>query len=824
MNDLKFAFRQLLKNPGFTTVAVLTLALGIGANTAIFKLLDAIALRSLPIREPGRLYFVTTGGPVSGLNYATVEHLQRDDAQVGPVFAYRSAKARLNTGSQVDVTLHQLVSGNYFTSLGLLAVAGRTLGVEDDQADAPPAAVISYGCWERRFGRSAAALGQPIRLNGAAFTIVGVAPRGFFGLDPQSVPEVFVPLQLQPLLEPGDAKLLKEFGRWALTTVVRLNPGVRLETARTRLTMLFQQVVSANAQQWIRAEDLPRVLERGVTLKPAAKGAARLREKFSQPLLVLTIAVSLVFLIACGNVANLLLMRGVSRRREVAVRLALGASRGRVLRLLLAESAVLAMLGGALGLLLANWGERGLLMFLPADAAGVAINLDSGHRALGFTAVISILATLVFGLAPALRATHLPLTAAMSEGGRNAGGTVSSQRLGRMLVVAQVAFSLVLLVGAGLFVRSLGELLVVDAGFNRRNVLLLTVEPKLSGYRDTQLDDLGFKLVAPDLLERIEAIPGVSSASLSSFSQLGNLPGWNVPIKLVAQNDRGEDRAGAFWKRVSPKHFETLGIPILLGQSLKPTDGENAPKVAVINEAMARHYFGDKNPVGERFTLTSGLQALGEIEIVGVAKDTKSTDLRSEAPRMFYMPFLQFPNTENLVFEIRTALDPSTITPTARRLIESVDSSLAVSKVTTLAGTVSASLVQERAVATLGTLFGLLALLLASIGLYGVLAYAVTQRTREIGIRIALGAPTHQVLRLILHQGMRWVLAGIAAGLAGALALTRFLSSLLFGVSALDPATFAGVTLLLGLVALLACWLPARRAAKVDPMEALRYE
>jgi predicted permease len=824
MNDVKFAFRQLLKNPGFTAVAVLTLALGIGANTAIFNLLDAIALRSLPIREPGRLFFVTTGGPVSGLSYATVEHLQRDDTQTGPVFAYRPVKARLNTARQIDVTLIQLVTGNYFKSLGFPAAAGRTLGMDDDRADAPPAAVISYGCWERRFGRSAAALGQPIRLNGTAFTIVGVTPRGFYGLDPQAVPEVFVPMQLQPLLEPGDAKLLTEFGRWALTTVVRLNPGVRPETARTRLSTLFQQVVSANAQQWISAEDLPRVLERGVVLRPAAKGAARLREKFAQPLLVLAIAVGLVFLIACANVANLLLVRGLSRQREVAVRLALGASRGRVRRLLLTESALLAMLGAALGLLLANWGERSLMMFLPADATGVAINLDTGHRTLGFTAVISILATLVFGLAPALRATHMPLTVAMSAGGRTAGGPVSSQRLGHMLVMAQVAFSMLLLIGAGLFVRSLRELLAVDAGFDRRNVLLLTVEPKLSGYRDTQLDDLGFKLVGADLLERLEAIPGVSSASLSSFSQLGNLPGWNVPIKLAARTERGNDRAGAFWKRVSPKHFETLGIPILLGRSFNSTDGGNAPRVAVINEAMARHYFGGNNPVGERFSLTSGLEALGQMEIVGVAKDTKATDLRSEAPRMFYMPFAQFPNAENLVFEIRTALEPSALASAARQLIESVDGGLAVSKVTTLADTLSASLLRERAMATLGSLFGLLALLLASVGLYGVLAYAVTQRTREIGIRIALGAPGRQVRRLVLRQGMRWVAAGVGAGFVGSLALTRFLSSQLFGVSPADPATFVCVTVFLGVVALLACWLPARRAARIDPMEALRYE
>jgi predicted permease len=456
----------------------------------------------------------------------------------------------------------------------------------------------------------------------------------------------------------------------------------------------------------------------------------------------------------------------------------------------------------------------------------VGLVADAGFdpRLAGFSMLVAGAATLLVGLVPAIRGAGVSLDGTLGEGGRVAGTSVGVSRFGNSLVISQVAVSLILLVGAGLFIRSLRELVTLDPGFQRDNVILLVVQPELAGYSGDEQERLAARLAAPDLMQRLELIPGVRSASLASSREFGDRPWWRMAIKVMGAIAQEDDRTGATMRWVSPKHFGTLGIPVLRGRAVGDADTLAAPKVAVINETMARQYFGDTDPLGRRIKLSSGLEALGEIEVVGVARDTKATSLRETATAMFYLPFEQFPNTDNLIFAIRHAGAAQPRSLAAREVIESLDANLAITRVTTLSKEVEASLVQERATATLSTGFGVLALLLASLGLYGVLAHAVNRRTREIGVRLALGAQRRDVLRLIAGQGMKLVLAGMVVGLLGAIGVARLLTSLLYGVRPIDPPTFASVCLLLIGTALFACWLPARRAAKVDPMEALRHE
>jgi predicted permease len=823
MNDLKFAFRQLLKNPGFTAVAVLTLALGIGANTAIFSLVDAVLLKSLPVHQPERLFFITSGNNAA-LSYPLVERFQQANNEIGETFAYRSLKVRLGVGGNNDVVLGQLVSGNYFSSLGVAPQLGRHILPDDDRAERPPVALLSHGCWERRFGSDASVVGRSLELNGVAFTVIGVAPLSFHGLEAQSVPEVFVPVQQHALLTPAEPDLLKEYGSWVFTTVFRLKTGVAEDVARGQLTRTYQQVVKENAREWIREKDLEEVFSRGVRLLSAGRGTAKLRDQFSRPLLVLMSASGLVLLVACANVAGLLLARGTSRRREITLRLAVGASRWRIVRQLMIESLLRTGFGCLLGLLMAIWGSQGLAQLLPEAAVGLVADAGFDPRLAGFSMLVAGAATLLVGLVPAIRGAGVSLDGTLGEGGRVAGTSVGVSRFGNSLVISQVAVSLILLVGAGLFIRSLRELVTLDPGFQRDNVILLVVQPELAGYSGDEQERLAARLAAPDLMQRLELIPGVRSASLASSREFGDRPWWRMAIKVMGAIAQEDDRTGATMRWVSPKHFGTLGIPVLRGRAVGDADTLAAPKVAVINETMARQYFGDTDPLGRRIKLSSGLEALGEIEVVGVARDTKATSLRETATAMFYLPFEQFPNTDNLIFAIRHAGAAQPISLAAREVIESLDANLAITRVTTLSKEVEASLVQERATATLSTGFGVLALLLASLGLYGVLAHAVNRRTREIGVRLALGAQRRDVLRLIAGQGMKLVLAGMVVGLLGAIGVARLLTSLLYGVRPIDPPTFASVCLLLIGTALFACWLPARRAAKVDPMEALRHE
>ena len=734
MNDLRFAFRRLLKNPGFAAVAALTLALGIGANTAIFSLVDAVLLKSLPVPQPGRLYFITSGQNMA-VSYPFIDRFQTAKADVGETFAYWTLRLRLNAGPGNDVALGQLVSGNYFLGLGAAIRLGRPVVSSDDQLQAPPVAVISHGCWERRFGRDPGVLGRTLQLNGVPFTIVGVTPREFHGLDPQATPEVFVPIRQHVLLTPGEPRLLEEYGQWVFTAVVRLKDGITEATAGNRLTGLYQQVISEN-NQWIRAQDLPEVMNRGVRLLPAGQGVADLREKFSWPLLVLLGASALVYLIACANVAGLLLARGTMRQREIAVRLALGASRARVARLLLAESLLLAGGGCVAGLFVAVWSSKGLTRFLPEEAVGVALNAGLDARLLAFSVLMSLVAAGLVALTPALRGSRTTVNSVLSDAGRIVGSAGAMSRVGKGLIVAQVALSLMLLVGAGLLVRSLRELVTLDPGFRRENVLLLTVQPELTGHSDADREKLAARLAAQELLERLEAIPGVLSASLSASPEFGGGSRWRMAIKPVDAAARAEDRTGSTMRWVSPKHFETLGIEVLRGRAFGAQDSLSAPRVAVINETMARQYFGNANPLAERFKLTSGLEALGEIEIVGIVRDTKSASLWDASAALFYLPFAQFPNTENLVFAVRCTDNPLRIVADVRNAIESMDPNLAITKATTLANVVEASLVQESATATLSTGFGVLALVLAAIGLYGA---GLRGRPADAGDRYSYG-------------------------------------------------------------------------------------
>jgi predicted permease len=818
--DVRFGARQLRRNPGFTAVAVLTLGLGIGANTAIFSLVHAVALKSLRVSEPDQLFFVTSGNNDT-LSYPLIDRLQKCD-DIGETFGYRTLKVSLNTGGRNEVAVGQVVSGNYFATLGVTTALGRSVLPSDDRPGAAAVTVISHGCWTRRFGGDPGVLGRTVHLNGVAFTIVGVAPADFRGFDAQAVPEAFVPIRQHVLLNPGDAPLLDEYGSWVFTAVVRLKEGITEEMARSGLTAAYQQVISENSQ-WIRARDLPEVFARGVRLSPAGHGTTKLREKFARPLFVLLGASALVLLIACANVAGLMLARGTVRARELAVRLAVGASRLQIVRLLLTESLLLASAGCLFGLFLAAWGSDGLVRFLPEEAGEIRSDVGLNRPLLISSVLVSLVAAGLIGIAPAVRLSKA-VGNSLAAGGRILANTGAMSRFGKSLVVAQMALSLILLVGAGLFVRTLRELATLDPGFQRENVLLLMVQPELTGYSEADREKLASKLAHQTLLERLEAVPGVRSSSLSSSLEFGGRPWWRIAIRRTDEEVNVENRPTTTMRWVTPKHFETYGIPLLRGRALSAADSFTAPRVVVINETMARQYFNDADPLGKRFKLTSGLEALGEIEIVGVARDTKSTSLRDKPMAMFYLPFAQFPNTENLVFAVRCVGDPIVVGDDVRRVIESLDSNLAVTKVTSLSSLVEASLRQERATATLSTGFGLLALTLAAVGLYGALAYAVGQRTREIGVRMALGAQRQEVLQMIAWQGMKLVGAGIMIGLLGSIGFSRVLIGLLYGIRPIDPLTFASAFVLLSSTAMLACWLPARRATKVDPMAALRYE
>ncbi len=824
MNDLKFAFRQLLKNPGFTAVAVLTLALGIGANTAIFSVINTLMLRSLPVRKPHELVQVSIAG-VSGrdhtFTYPGYERLRDGARLLSGLFAAGnvgegSMVASGMGGKETEIIRPQPVTGNFFSVLGVQPFVGRLLSDADDRPkSAERVVVISYGFWQRRFGSDPSVIGKSITFLDVPVAIVGVTSPGFFGVQPGENPDLWLPINLIPLMRP---QALGEGHDW-LALIGRVRRGTDIREAQGELAVTFQQY-RAELAAAMSAEARQRLLQERVELQPAATGWTRLRDQFRQPLTILTVVVGLVLLIACANVASLMLARAMARTREFSIRTALGAHRLRLIRQLLTESVLLAGLGGMLGLLVAHWGAPLLVSFVGVQPDPVSFDLAPDARVLCFTMGLSLATGFVFGLAPALRSSRSDLTPTFKE----TGASISANRqfLQQSLVVIQIATSLVLLVGAGLFVRTLQQLKGMDMGFSRENVVLFQVG--FSQRVDRKRRVSAYK----ELLGRLEESPGVRAASMSFVTPLTG-DAWGQHIDIEGYTPGSKEVVRCSGMSVAHRYFETMGTPLLNGRDFGPQDerldastATNAPGVAIINESMARKYFGNASARGRRFSFFGSADR--KFEIVGVVKDAKYSSLREPAPPTFYLFCFGEVRDWDMMFAVRTTGKPVAVMDGLRRAVREIDPTLLLRGMRTLEDVVDASLRRERIIANLGGFFSLTALALACLGLYGILSFTVAQRTREIGVRVALGAQRLDVFSLVVGKGLKLAVIGAAIGLLGALAVTRLVSRLLYGVSPIDPVTFASVSLLLVTVAMLASWIPARRAAKVDPMDALRHE
>jgi predicted permease len=817
LQDARFGLRTFAKSPGFTAVAVLTLALGIGANTAIFTVFDALLLRLLPVEEPDKLLLVshTVNGDFDNLSYPVFAQFRERQNALSGLFAtagqhtvYQASVSGVDAAQILDRVYVTLASGEYFSVLGIQPAAGRFFTPDEDRVPGEhPVAVISFGFWERQFGRSPDAVGGRLQLRDTAFTVIGVAPRGFFGEAVGESPDLWAPLMMQPKLAPesflegSSIHWLKMFGR--------LKPGVETAPAEAELTLTLQQVMAGVLEEDPANNRRPG--DYAIQLEPGAQGWGGWRRQFSKPLWVLMGLVSLVLLIACCNIANLLLSRAAGRQREIAIRLAVGCGRWRLIRQLLTESVLLACVGGALGLYLAWFGSDALVQLLtdPSDPMLLEPRLDA--RVFAFTLGVSLLTGVLFGLLPAAQTTALSLDAALKPT-RGAGQNRSQQRLSRALVAGQVALSLFLLVVAGLLVRSVENLYALDPGFDRQNVLLADVHESF------------FSKISPQLYrtveERLRTVPGVRSVSVSSFGLMQG-GGWTSNATTAGSQGGEGSPVRVRINSVSPSYFETVGTRVLLGRAFEWRDNKEAAKTVILNEKLARELFGDENPIGKLLALGNEYDPAQAFEVVGVVQDAKYNNLREESQSSVYTPLMQS-EYPFLSVEMRTAGDPLAVAQQARDLLR--EEGVLVREVKTLEEQTGRTLLEERMMAKLGGFFGLVALALASIGLYGVLSTAVARRTNEIGLRLALGARRADVLGLWLREAGVLVAAGIVLGVPAALVATRWIESFLFGLAPTDPLTIAGAIVVLSAVAALAAYLPARRAANLDPMEALRYE
>jgi putative ABC transport system permease protein len=828
--DIRYGLRLLGKNPGFTAVCILTLALGIGANTAIFSLVDTVMLKMLPVQKPEELMKIGVLSPTSDDRdpnpYFTnpIWEQVRDQQDIfSGAFAWADVRFDLSQGGESHPVTALLVSGDYFNTLGVQPSAGRLFTPSDDKRGCAGSVVLSYGFWQDHFGGAQSAIGSMLSLSTHSVQVIGVAAPGFFGADVGQKFDVAVPLCSEPVFRGKDSALDRR-SSWWLRIIGRPKPNVSPEQIAARLKIISPQVFAATIPQNWKPDMQKDYQSRFLVSAPAGKGFSSVRRSYNQPLRMLMAVVGLVLLIACANIASLMLARAATRQKEISIRLAIGASRSRLIRQLLTECVLLSFAGAALGVLLARWGCAILVRFISTPRSPVFLQFSVDGRILGFTAGIAILTGILFGMLPAFRATHVSLSAAMKGGAQDETQGRAHFRPGSWIVASQVALSLVLLIVAGLFLRSFNNLITLDAGFDRTNVLLVNASSHNANVSPEHRAELWRQA-----LLRLQAMPGVISASESLLTPIGGTT-WNDEFFLQKGGGPTGDDSTADLNYVSPEYFTTLRTPIRSGRNFDAHDSAGAPLVAIINETMARKFFGANNPLGEYLRIDDppGMTT-PPMQIVGVVKDAKYQTLRETTPETIYFPISQMTGIEKQsmtgdpAFEIRTTSQPLATARSAEAALTGLNKLLSMSFLT-LEAQVDDSLRQEKLLATLSGFFGGLALLLAMIGLYGVLAYMVTQRRKEIGIRMALGAGKNSILRLIMRDVSILLAVGVVVGVGISLWATHFMQKMLYDLNPRDAKTIIFSVAVLSAVALIAGYLPARRAARLDPNVILRDE